>query len=225
MTAHAGTATSSIDELDTPGPTGTWREPSRPRQRSYDNDDRATTGDLARAAAQAETFAWAKLVRRFDGLVRGTARAHGLNEADTADVCQAVWIRLVTRIDAISEPDRLAGWLATAARYESIRLLHQRQRSVPTADPEVFDVVNNLGDASADVGNKEQGEVLRRQIEKMPSQYRRLLGMLLCDPQPTYKEISDALAIPVGSIGPTRQRCLALLRRSCLSAGLTPQYS
>lgn len=222
MTANAGTAIASIHEPEAAGRTRGWPGSSSLARRWDYGDDEPTTGDLARAAARAETLAWTGLVRRFDGLVRGIARAHGLNEADAADVCQAVWIRLVTKIDCIRQPDRLAGWLATTARYESIRVLQQRQRSIPTTETDVLDTVNDTDDPSVHVGDGERDDALRQQIETLPHQYRRLLAMLLCDPQPTYREISDALAMPLGSIGPTRQRCLALLRSSCASAGLTP---
>ncbi len=178
-------------------------------------------GDLVRAAARAESLAWPRLVRRFSGLVRGVARSHGFNDADVADVSQVVWLALARHLDQLRDADRVAGWLATTTRYECVRVLRQRQRAKPTSEMDILDRVEE-SDRDAELIRQEQVELLRGVIRTLARHQRRLLEMLLRDPQPSYKEMSDALGIPIGSIGPTRQRCLAVLRRKCISAGIEP---
>lgn len=60
----------------------------------------------------------------------------------------------------------------------------------------------------------ERNAALRAAFAELPPRCYQLLSMLVSDPPPPYAEISAKLGIPVGSIGPTRARCLARLRRS-----------
>ncbi|MDP9069930.1 MAG: sigma-70 family RNA polymerase sigma factor [Actinomycetota bacterium] len=167
-------------------------------------------------------MAWSQLVRRFSALVRGIARSRGLNDADVADVSQVVWLRLAGHLDRLRDADRLAGWLVTTTRRECIRVLRQRDRATPTSDTDMLDGLQDTAEPVAAVARQERAAALWSLIQTLPDHQRRLLEMLMLDPQPTYKEISDVLEIPVGSIGPTRQRCLAVLRRKCISTGIEP---
>lgn len=191
-------------------------EPTQP-----DGPER-TPGGLVRAAARGEALAWPKLVRRFRGLVGSIVRSHGLNDADVADVSQVVWIRLARNLDRLRDSERVAGWLATTTRYESLRLLRRRERTTPTFRTETLDRVDDTFDPDAMLARQERSYLLRELIGTLPPHQRRLMEMLLRDPQPSYKEISESLEIPFGSIGPTRQRCLAVLRQKCMAAGIEP---
>ncbi len=155
-------------------------------------------------------------------VVRGIARSYGLNDADTADVSQVVWLRLVGHVDRLRDADRLAGWLATTTRRECLRVLRERDRTMPTSDIDSLDRLQDADEPVAALGRQERAAALRSLIQTLPEHQRRLMEMLMRDPQPSYQEISDSLEIPVGSIGPTRQRCFAVLRRKCSSAGLEP---
>jgi len=182
----------------------------------------AEAGDLVRAAARLEPGAWTALVERFDGLVRGIARSHGLTGADVADVSQVVWMRLLDHLDRLRDPDRVAGWLTTTTRHECLRTLRQHRRTTPTADPSVLESVDEGTDPGATLGARQRDAVLSQLIETLPSHHRALLRVTMTDPKPSYRETATALGIPVGSVGPTRQRCLALLRTKCAAAGIGP---
>jgi RNA polymerase sigma factor (sigma-70 family) len=179
-------------------------------------------GDLVRAAAQHDDAAWCELLRRFNGMVMGIAYSHRLNDADAADASQVVWLRLFDHLDRIRDPDRIAGWLATTTRRECLGILRQRDRVTPMAEGDVFDRGGYGCDPVAGLACQEQAIALRSLIQTLPKGQQRLLEMLMDDPQPSYREVSETLAIPVGSIGPTRQRCLARLRDECVSAGIDP---
>ena len=90
------------------------------------------------------------------------------------------------------------------------------------SDMNVLDRLDGGGEPLTAVACEERALALRSMIRTLPDHQQRLLEMLLRDPRPSYKEISEALEIPVGSIGPTRQRCLAVLRSKCMSAGIEP---
>jgi RNA polymerase sigma factor (sigma-70 family) len=168
--------------------------------------------DLVEGARSGDRWAWEELVRRFGALVSAVARRCRLNEADVAEVCQTTWLRLVENLDRIEQPDRLGAWLATTSRRESLRIATRRANMVAS------DTLAQMADAEAemlDAGilKEEQAMAIRAAADKLPPRCRRLLGLLMGREDLSYKEISELLAMPVGSIGPTRGRCLEHLRR------------
>lgn len=168
--------------------------------------------ELFQHARQGDGDAWEDLVRRFAGLVSAIARRCRLSEADVAEVCQTTWLRLVENLDRIEQPERLGAWLATTSRRESLRIAMRRTNVV------AGDVLLQMVDVEAtppDAGilQEEQATALHLACEKLPPRCQRLLGLLTGSDDLSYKEISDLLSMPVGSIGPTRGRCLEHLRR------------
>ena len=183
----------------------------------------AVAGELVRRAAAGDSGAWKALVDRFGGMVWSIARANGLDRVDAADVAQTVWLRLVDHLHRLREPDRVGGWLASTARHESIRVSRQRQRSVPTDDVEVFD--RSLGaddDLAGGMLRRERDAALRGLVSDLPDHWQDLLELLMADPAMSYAEVATDLGLPVGSIGPTRQRCLRSLRARAAAVGIEP---
>jgi RNA polymerase sigma factor (sigma-70 family) len=179
------------------------------------------TGALVTAAAAGDKSAWTALVERFSGLVWSITRAYQLSSADAADVSQTTWLRLAEHIGKINNPERVGAWLATAARRECLQNIRVNARAVPTEDMTRFD------DPAAE-DNPTEEEILRAESERedarrvkliwqavarMPLRCRQLLRILMTSPPPSYAEVAAALDLPVGSIGPTRARCLQQLRQ------------
>ncbi|MGH9088731.1 MAG: RNA polymerase sigma factor [Acidimicrobiales bacterium] len=168
---------------------------------------------MVRAATQGDQMAWAVLVRRYGSMVNAIARGCRLNEADVAEVHQVTWLRMVEHIDRLRQPERIGAWLATTAKRESLRLVRARGRL--SYD---YDGLLQRPDASTpapDAGpiGDERATALHRAFALLPPHCRRLLATLAADDGASYKDISVALAMPIGSIGPTRGRCLERLRR------------
>lgn len=181
------------------------------------------TGDLVRAAAAGDQRAWDALVERFTGMLWAVARAHRLREADAADVIQTTWLNLVQNLGRIREPEHVGAWLATTARRECLRTLSRDHRHVLTDDETGLQVREPLlTTPEDDVLAAERVALLRAALEELPSRCQRLLRVLTADPVPTYEQVSAALGMPVGSIGPTRARCLERLRHSTRLAGIVP---
>jgi len=153
-------------------------------------------------------------VRRYDTLVVRAPRRTGLGLRDAADVAQVTWMRLFEHVENIRDPDRLAGWLVTTARRESIRASIRASR-VPLDDggPDVEALGTGVA-ADAGVLQRESVEALARAVEGLPDRYRVLLRLPLSDEGLSYAEIARRLELPVGSIGPMRGRGLEMLRRS-----------
>jgi RNA polymerase sigma factor (sigma-70 family) len=178
-------------------------------------------GALVRAAAAGDQAAWDALVERFAPLLWSIARGHGLGSADAADVSQTTWLRLVEHLDRIREPDRLAGWLAVTARNECLRILRRSGRDVPSLE-ETIDLSDpRLPPVEAGVLVEERDQLLWRAFEGLSPRCQLLLRLVMADPPLSYQEVGELLGIPIGSIGPTRGRCLAQLRDEVGPTGIT----
>jgi RNA polymerase sigma factor (sigma-70 family) len=170
------------------------------------------------AAAGGDRAAWNGLVDRFNRLVWATARGHRLSEADAADVVQTTWLRLVENLDRIQDPDRVGAWLATTARRESLRIIAASSKTVLTEEP--ADIPDARDRPDGEVLVRERDQLLRRAMGMISERCRTLLRVLAAEPPPSYDEIGAALDMPVGSIGPTRGRCLARLREELEDLGI-----
>jgi RNA polymerase sigma factor (sigma-70 family) len=189
-------------------------------------------GDLLRKAAAGDSSAWELLVDQFGGLVWSVARAQGLDRVDAEDVFQTTWMRLAEYATRIKDPDRVGGWLAVTARNEAFRVGRMRSRTVPIGN------LAEWGSNGAELVDDETPERMTldeeqvrldgdryRQIwsvfELLPEHCRRLLRVLIASPPPSYAEAADALGMPVGSVGPTRLRCLRRLREALAGQGIS----
>lgn len=175
--------------------------------------DQCRLPDLVLAAAEGDDDAWEALVERFAGLVWGVARSHGLSETDAADVSQSTWLRLAEHIRSIRQPERIAGWLATTARNESIRILRRGHRDIPVGTRHEVPMAEEVSDVATRMLEEERDIALMKAFETLPVRCQMLLRVLTAAPALSYAEASQALDMPIGSIGPTRARCLQHLRR------------
>jgi len=167
---------------------------------------------LVQRAAHGDERAWADLVEQYASLVWAVARGHGLGQADAADVSQTTWLRLAERLDLIREPHRLGAWLATTARRESLRTLRRQERYVSIDQYPECEAEDGTPKLIDDLVARERDEALWDAFEALPCNCRVLLRAMLADPSPSYAELSTMLEMPIGSIGPTRARCLDRLR-------------
>jgi RNA polymerase sigma factor (sigma-70 family) len=170
--------------------------------------------DLVLIVAQARegvAAAWEDLIGRFGGLVTAIARRCRLSDADVAEVCQTTWLRLVENLDRIEQPERLGAWLATTSRRESLRIA--TRQVVVSANDLVYSMADDKADPlDAALLRGEQVRAIRMASEQLSPRCRHLLGLLMGDDDLPYKEIAEQLSMPIGSIGPTRGRCLDHLR-------------
>jgi RNA polymerase sigma factor (sigma-70 family) len=167
---------------------------------------------LVAAAARGEEAAWEEIVDRFASLVWATARAHRLSRDDAADVSQTTWLRLVENLDRIRDPERLGAWLATTARRESLRKLRLGARERPSDEPDLFEAPA-ANPIDRHLIERERDGALWVSFSRLSERCKTLLRMLVAEQEPSYEEISAALDMPVGSIGPTRMRCLDRLHQ------------
>ena len=172
-----------------------------------------SVAELVRRAADGDKKAWERLVEQFARLIWSITVEFKLSESDAADVAQTTWLRLLEHIHRIEHPDRVGSWLAATARNECLRSLAARKRVVLSQDEtELHTTVPHGPEIDERLLADERAQVVRDAVSRLPRRWQRLLEMLMADPPASYADISDELELPIGSIGPTRGRCLARLR-------------
>ncbi|HEY1626865.1 MAG TPA: sigma-70 family RNA polymerase sigma factor [Streptosporangiaceae bacterium] len=163
-------------------------------------------------ARNGETSALNEIVRELNPLLWHVARSEGLTAEESADVVQTSWLELVRRLHDIRSPQALTAWLITATRREAWRVRELSRRVMPSE----LEQLEALPDPGPGPGERfladEQDRVLWQHVQQLPERCRKLLRVVAHVSRPDYTAVAEALGMPVGSIGPTRGRCLAKLR-------------
>ncbi|WP_053227011.1 RNA polymerase sigma factor [Solirubrobacter soli] len=169
---------------------------------------------MVAAAGRGDQSAWSALVARFRGRVLRVARFHGLNAHQADDVAQETWLRLFRNLERVRDPLALGAWVDTTARRECLRALRGTRHEDLTDEEVGVDRVAVEDDTELE----EQRVALARAVANLPTRQRELMECLLAESEPSYAEVAQQLGIPIGSIGPTRGRCVEKLRVELLAA-------
>jgi RNA polymerase sigma factor (sigma-70 family) len=184
-------------------------------------DGHTDLATLLRAASEGDQEAWNAITDRFTSLLWSVARSYRLGSDDAEDVVQNTWLRLLENLTKIDNPEALPGWLATTARREALGILRRRGRTVLTRDEDLG--VDLADPASTDLDSAlledERDVELWASFAKLPERCQQLLRVLMACDRPVYAEVSAAFDMPIGSIGPTRMRCLERLRKLVAESG------
>ena len=193
---------SGVDDLDTGA-----------RRTNAAGPDASELVSWVRRAATGDLQAWNRLVDQYSKLIWSITTNFKLVESDAADVVQTTWMRLIEHIDRIEQPARVGSWLASTARNECLRHVAARKRIVLVQeDGELDSADRHVPEVDEALLASERAHYVREAMSHLPPQWQRLMELLMSDPPASYSEISDQLGLPIGSIGPTRGRCLARLR-------------
>jgi RNA polymerase sigma factor (sigma-70 family) len=154
----------------------------------------------------------AELVTRYTPVLWNVARHQGLDRASAEDVVQTAWLRLVHHPESIHTPQALLAWLITVTRREAWRVARTGRRELPADD-----LMPHLEAATApgpeqDTITRQEQSTLWAAVHRLDPRCQELLRVVAFADRPDYQAIATALDMPVGSIGPTRGRCLAKLR-------------
>jgi RNA polymerase sigma factor (sigma-70 family) len=172
----------------------------------------ARMADLLSAARAGSEDALGQIVNELSPLLWQVARSAGLSQGDAEDVLQTVWMRLITHLDGIHDAGALTGWLVTTTKRESWRVRAAGRKQLP-ADQDVFAELPEKGPGSEEqVILEDQRRELWAAIGMLSRRCQELLRIMAFAPRSDYATVAAALGMRVGSIGPTRGRCLAKLR-------------
>ena len=175
---------------------------------------RLSDADLLALCGQSDALAWRELVRRYRRLAYGIPRAMGLQPTDADEVFQQTFAELYRRLGAIREPAKVEAWLVTASRRASLRLLADRRRRARLAETAGMRecLPAEFPDPAVAMERLRQGERVLRAVESLGEPCASLLIGLFSAAPRSYAELARELRLAVGSLGPTRARCLHRLR-------------
>jgi len=180
------------------------------------DDINISISTLVTAAAGGDQAAWNDIVGRYSPLLVAVLRQCRLSSADTEDVAQTVWLRLVEHLETLRQAKALPSWIVTTARREAWRQAAAGRR-VLARDPGTGEWARLAADVDAPEDTvlvAERQQALLSGLAELGGRDRELLLLFLEDPPPSYAAISRRTGIPIGGIGPTRARALAKLRRT-----------
>lgn len=170
--------------------------------------ERARDGDLS---------ALNHVVRELNPLLWHVARSQGLRAEEAADTVQTIWLELLQRLHEIRSPHALTAWLVTATRREAWSARNRLRKQVVASPDNVDAVPDERPDVPELLAEAERHRVLWRHFQRLSERCRALLRIVAVVDRPDYSVVAEALAMPRGSIGPTRGRCLAKLREMLLA--------
>lgn len=157
-----------------------------------------------------DTAAMDDLVRLMSPVLWQIARAQRLDEETAGDVVQSAWLALVRRPESVRDPAAVGGWLATTTRREAWRVTKKSGRVDPVAEEDL--PMPAAGSAEEEATTHLRDRALWQAVGQLNERCQRLLRVAAFLDRPNYAQLADDLDMPVGSIGPTRGRCLAKLR-------------
>ena len=166
-----------------------------------------------------ESDALDDLVRLLSPMLWQVVRASGLDRTTAEDIVQTTWLTLVRSGESISEPRAVAGWLCTSARREAWRVAKQSTRQQPVEDESIARRLPDEPAPESQVVLDDDNSRLWACLSRLNERCQRLLRIVAAEARPDYTAIATELGMPVGSIGPTRGRCLEKLRHELEQAG------
>ena len=172
--------------------------------------------------------AWRVMTEKYEPMLRWLARQCGLSAEDAGDAVQLTWLRCWEHIDQLTDASKLNGWLVTICRRECIRLATRARREVPLDAPDMARLIDDghqACDPCAEAALRDQCSRLYQAISALPERQRTILVELLRQEDQSYSDLSRRLGLPVGSIGPTRQRAFSRLRLDPRIADLSSEIS
>lgn len=184
---------------------------NQPKATDRTNRDNLDVTRLLRLAIDGDQGSWSQLIDHYGPMVRSVVAGYRLDHESAADVCQTVWMRLYENAARIRKPEALGGWLATTARNEALRSIRGLQRSRPVG---VLADEVDLNAPSPDeraIDDETLADVISA-FDRLPDDSRQLMRLLVASPPLPYREIAAKVGRPVGSIGPTRSRCIETMR-------------
>ena len=176
------------------------------------SDRNARMADLLDAAQGGSEDALGQITAELSPMLWHVARATGLNTDDAEDVVQTVWERLLFHLTDIRFAPALVSWLVVTTRREAWRVRSKGRRQLPAEQEWLTAVPDQAAGTEEQVVLDEQQRALWRAVRQLSEQCQELLRIVAFVPRPDYQSVSAALGMPVGSVGPTRGRCLAKIR-------------
>lgn len=163
---------------------------------------------------------WESLVELLGPIALNAARRTRVSSEDAEDAVQRTFISLYQNRDKIQNAQTLPRWVAVTASRNALNLIRTRKEAISMEATNLDQVVADT-EASAEVIAVQavEQDLVHQGLDRLDDRCNRLLRALFSSEDCDYRSLADDLKIPIGSIGPTRARCLDKLRRSLLKLG------
>ena len=168
--------------------------------------------DAFRRWRAGEEAALDELVRMMSPVLWHVVRATGLDRETAEDVVQNTWLTLVRSADSVRDAQAITRWLCTAARREAWRVSKAGTRTRPVEDDVLDARMPVQTSPEAEVVSDDENSRLWHALGRLPERCQKLLRIVAWEPRPDYSAVAESMQMPIGSIGPTRRRCLDKLR-------------
>lgn len=194
--------------MSTRSPTGDGRRAATPAQSSEAISD----AEIVARCARGDAAAWEALVQRYRRLIYAIPHRMGLDATDADDVFQITFAKLAERVDSLEQPAQVRAWLVTTARRESLKVV-KRPAAGSTKSEQLSQVADPAELPSEELERLQDRHLVQRSLAGLDCRCRDLLTRLYSvegsgDGKVTYESVAKELGVPVGSVGPTRIRCL-----------------
>lgn len=176
-----------------------------------------TDEELIKACRSGDEAAWERIVYKYQNLLYSIPRRAGLSQDSAADALQEVFTTLFEKLDTLDNPEYLRAWLVTTTHYKTLQLIYRENRrkykSIDDDEDEShFEIADSQMLPDEKLLQLEKEKQIETALASIDARCRRLLTMLYLEHEPVpYAEVAQLLNIPLGSIGPTRARCLKKL--------------
>jgi RNA polymerase sigma factor (sigma-70 family) len=159
------------------------------------------------------------LVTAMTPILWHVVRAYGHDRQSAEDVIATTWLGFVRLHQTIQDPKAVASWLITSARRGAAEHARKARRASPVEDEKLAAVLPDVESAEALAVLDDDAARLWRAVASVDERCRKLLRVIAFMERPDYQSLSQELDMPVGSIGPTRARCLAKVRNALTNEG------
>ena len=181
-------------------------------QLAQHEDISSTDEELLRRCRAGDESAWEQVVNNNKRLIYSIPLNFGLTADDAADVSQQTFISLVENLDRLRPDSNLGAWLAMVARRHTLHRLRKRKREQLGTNGDISEDDQLVAMDASD--HLEMMQIINQGLNQIGRRCRELLIALYFDSrEPSYEEIAEWMNIAVGSVGPTRGRCLERLRK------------
>ncbi len=164
---------------------------------------------------QGDKEAWTKLMEMVSPVIFSICRSMNLSREESFDIFGQVSYLLLRNLKNLRSPEKLLSYITTMTRRE-VYSLTRRAKLFERLTDLGYHLRNESSEPQPDEAYEKsrQEELLMEAILLLPRRDYELIKSLFLDTsEPSYEEISKKLGIPVSSIGPTRARSLAKLKR------------
>jgi RNA polymerase sigma factor (sigma-70 family) len=176
----------------------------------------ALAGDvrqLVKAARNGDASAWRALLDRYSGMLRAKCRCYRLSPEDASDVVQTTWLLAVQHLGQLKSDDHVGGWLATIAERECLKMVRRRSRETASGDLSEVDLPGgHTPSPEREIARSWLTGILPALVGQLTVSQQILFNALTGMPEAHYVDVARMTGRPLGSIGPSRARCLARLR-------------